>query len=149
MRFETLSSFLLTALTLKAAGTPVDAANDDAPAFSLLTVAEMKNFLATTDANLTFIGDVSTLGVSPFVTTVTYCATRTANLCSGPCTVYTGGATCLDAPNTACLSATSNVAFCDKSGCKGTPCNVLSSCGTKLDDGFCFTPGTKSISVPS
>ncbi|KAJ7787220.1 hypothetical protein B0H14DRAFT_3095449 [Mycena olivaceomarginata] len=86
---------------------------------------------------------------SPFVTTVTYCATRTANLCSGPCTVYTGGATCLDAPGTACLSATSNVAFCDKSGCKGTPCNVLSSCGTKLDDGFCFTPGTKSISVPS
>ncbi|KAJ7303023.1 hypothetical protein DFH08DRAFT_977400 [Mycena albidolilacea] len=148
MRFETLSAFLLAALTLEVAGTPVDAANSDATPFSVLTVAEMKHWLATTDANLTFIGDVSALGVSPFVTTVTYCSTRTANLCSGPCTVYTGGATCLNAPNTNCLSATSNVAFCDQTNCKGTPCNVFDSCGTRLDNGFCYTPGTKSISVP-
>lgn len=113
-----------------------------------MSVAEMKNWLSTTSANLTFIGEpIESLGLSPFVTTVTYCSTDTAGLCSGPCTVYTGGATCLNAPGTNCLSATTNVAFCDHAGCTGS-CNVFDSCGTKLNNGFCATPGTKSISVP-
>lgn len=108
----------------------------------------MKNWLATTDANLTFIGEpIENLGISPFVTTVTYCSTRAGSLCSGPCTVFTGSNVCLNAPDTNCLSATGNVAFCDHAGCSGS-CNNFNSCGTRLDNGFCATPGTKSISVP-
>lgn len=117
-------------------------------ATSVVSVAEMKNWLATTDANLTFIGEpIENLGISPFVTTVTYCSTRAGSLCSGPCTVFTGSNVCLNAPDTNCLSATGNVAFCDHAGCSGS-CNNFNSCGTRLDNGFCATPGTKSISVP-
>lgn len=79
---------------------------------------------------------------------VTYCSSRTQNVCGGACTVYNGGATCLAAPGTKCLAATNNVGFCDRGGCGGS-CNQLSSCGTRLDNGFCFTPGTASIIVSS
>lgn len=78
---------------------------------------------------------------------VVYCSSRSNNVCGGACTVYNGGATCLDAPDTKCLMASANVAFCDRSGCGGD-CNQLSSCGTRLDNNFCYTPGTKSIIVP-
>ncbi len=81
-------------------------------------------------------------------TMVTYCSNRAVNVCGGPCTVYNGGATCLNAHDTNCLAATHNVGFCDRAGCRGS-CNQLSTCGTRLDNGFCFTPGTKSILVPS
>ena len=77
---------------------------------------------------------------------VTYCSHRTQNVCGGPCTVYNGGAACLNAPDTNCLSATANVGFCDRSGCGGS-CNQLSTCGTRLEDGYCYTPGTRSINV--
>ncbi|CAA7263905.1 unnamed protein product [Cyclocybe aegerita] len=78
--------------------------------------------------------------------TVTYCSQRVFNVCGGACTVYNGGATCLNAPNTNCLAATNNVGFCDRAGCGGS-CNQLSTCGTRLDGGFCYTPGTRSILV--
>ncbi|KAJ3826850.1 hypothetical protein F5878DRAFT_640428 [Lentinula raphanica] len=102
-------------------------------------------WIATTSANLTFIGDAITKRDTED-TMVVYCNTRTVNVCGGACTVYNGGATCLSAPNTNCLSATNNVGFCDHSGCGGS-CNQLSTCGVHLDDGFCYTPGTKSINV--
>ncbi|KAH9925183.1 uncharacterized protein B0H18DRAFT_389947 [Fomitopsis serialis] len=68
------------------------------------------------------------------------------NVCGGSCTVYNGSAKCLNAPDTQCLAATNNVGFCDKGGCGGS-CNQLSTCGTHLDNGYCYTPGTKSINV--
>ena len=108
------------------------------------------HWIATTDAELTFIGKP----INPLAprsaqdTTVTYCSTKNGNFCGGPCTVYTGGATCLNAPNTNCLSATNNVAFCNSPGCGGT-CNQFSTCGNRLDNGFCSTPGTQSILVSS
>ncbi|KAI0373602.1 hypothetical protein BV20DRAFT_1041979 [Pilatotrama ljubarskyi] len=111
--------------------------------------AEMMHWLATTDAALTIIGDP----INPLAprsaqnTMVTYCSSRTQNVCGGACTFYNGGATCLNAPNTNCLAATHNVGFCDRAGC-GHSCNQLSTCGTRLDNGFCFTPGTRSIIVP-
>ncbi|KAI0729529.1 hypothetical protein C8Q72DRAFT_828949 [Fomitopsis betulina] len=49
-------------------------------------------------------------------TTVTYCSQRIDSVCGGACTVYTGGATCLNAPDTNCLAATNNVGFCSSSG---------------------------------
>ncbi|KAJ7079432.1 hypothetical protein B0H15DRAFT_933516 [Mycena belliarum] len=141
----------LAALALKALGSPTTSdigANSPQIHSGIVSVAEMKAWLASSAANLTFVGEpVEHVGLTPFTTTVTYCSTRTANLCSGPCTVYTGGAKCLNAPHTNCLTATSNVAFCNRAGCGGS-CNVLSSCGTHLDSGFCYTPGTNSISVP-
>ena len=108
----------------------------------------MMHWIANTDAELTFIGKP----LNPLAprsaqdTTVTYCSTRIFNVCGGACTVYTGGATCLNAPNTNCLAATNNVGFCDRAGC-GHSCNQLSTCGTRLDNNFCFTPGTASIAV--
>ena len=109
---------------------------------------EMLNWLATTDAELTFVGaPINPLAPRSAQTTiVTYCTTRADNVCGGSCSVYNGGAACLDAPGTNCLAATNNVGFCDRAGC-GHSCNQLSTCGTRLDNGFCYTPGTQSILV--
>ncbi|KAI0755823.1 hypothetical protein C8Q74DRAFT_1320149 [Fomes fomentarius] len=120
-----------------------------APSY-LRTHDEILHWIATTDAELTFIGNP----INPLTpraaqnTMVTYCSSRTQNVCGGSCTVYNGGATCLAAPGTKCLAATNNVGFCDRGGCGGS-CNQLSTCGTRLDNGFCFTPGTASIIVSS
>ena len=106
------------------------------------------SWIANTDAKLTFIGEP----INPLtprdaqVTTVTYCNTRLDDVCGGICTVYTGGAKCLNAPGTNCLSATNNVAFCSGTGCGGA-CNQLSTCGVRLSNGFCYTPDTSSILV--
>ena len=108
----------------------------------------MAHWLANTDAELTFLGEP----INPLAsrsaenTMVTYCNKRVNNVCGGSCTVYNGGAACLDAPGTSCLAATHNVGFCDRGGC-GHSCNQLSTCGTRLDNGSCFTPGTQSILV--
>ena len=111
---------------------------------------QMMHWLATTDAKLTFVGaPINPLASrSEQITTVTYCSTRSGNVCGGACTVYTGGSTCLNAPDTNCLAATNNVAFCDRAGC-GHSCHDLATCGTPLDNGFCYTPGTQSIAVSS
>ncbi|KAI0665762.1 hypothetical protein C8Q78DRAFT_1063151 [Trametes maxima] len=120
----------------------------------------MLDWLATTDAELTFIGEPLSLSLTthrdsnPLAplpraaqnTIVTYCSKRTQSVCGGPCTVYNGGATCLNAPDTNCLAATHDVGFCDRGGCGGS-CHNLATCGTKLANGFCFTPGTRSIIV--
>lgn len=114
----------------------------------ILSSDEMAYWIANTDAKLTFIGDsINPLSSrSAQTTTVTYCSTRIDDVCGGACTVYTGGATCLWAGGTNCLAATNNVGFCDETGCGGS-CNQLSSCGTPLGDGYCYTPGTNSIAV--
>ncbi|KAJ3556028.1 hypothetical protein NM688_g2254 [Phlebia brevispora] len=134
---------VLIALSVAVSGTPV------APTSNVLTFQEMKHWIATTDAELTFIGtpinELSTEAAQSI--TVTYCSSRSQNVCGGSCTVYTGGSACLAAPGTACLSATGDVGFCDHSGCTGS-CNEYASCGTILNNGFCYTPGTKSIIVP-
>ncbi|RPD58869.1 hypothetical protein L226DRAFT_616610 [Lentinus tigrinus ALCF2SS1-7] len=116
---------------------------------SLVTVDEFYDWLNTTDAKITFIGKPIDPNAppSPDNVIVTYCSDRTQNVCGGPCTVYNGGAACLYAPDTNCLSATANVGFCDHTDCGGS-CNQLASCGTRLDNGFCYTPGTNSIIVP-
>ena len=106
------------------------------------------HWLANTDAELTFVGKPPNplAARSAQNTMVTFCNKRTVNVCGGACTVYNGGAACLDAPGTNCLAATNNVGFCDRAGC-GHSCNQLSTCGTHLDNGFCYTPGTQSILV--
>ena len=77
---------------------------------------------------------------------VTYCDKALDGVCGGACTVYNGGAKCLGAPNTNCLFATNNVVFCASRGCTGM-CSLFSSCGTILQNNFCYTPGTASILV--
>ncbi|KAM5536115.1 hypothetical protein V8D89_010214 [Ganoderma adspersum] len=122
----------------------------DEPATYIVSHEQMMHWIANTNAELTFVG----VPFNPLAprsaqdTMVTYCSSRIDNVCGGHCTVYNGGATCLNAPNTQCLSATNDVGFCDRSGCGGS-CNQLSTCGTRLDNGFCFTPGTASILVSS
>ncbi|KAM5536123.1 hypothetical protein V8D89_010222 [Ganoderma adspersum] len=107
----------------------------------------MMHWLRTTDANLTYIGaPLNPLAPRDTTTTVTYCTKRVGSVCGGSCSVYNGGPTCIDASGTSCLSATNNVGFCDRAGC-GHSCHDLSTCGTHLDNGFCATPGTKSILV--
>lgn len=117
---------------------------------SIVSEAEMAHFLATTDAELTFIGDAPNplAKRSAQTTSVTFCTKRVGSICGGTCTVYTGGATCLDASGTVCMSSTKDVGFCDQTGCNGN-CNAMSACGTQMGNGFCFTPNTQSIIVSS
>ncbi|KAM5543294.1 hypothetical protein V8D89_003168 [Ganoderma adspersum] len=154
------SSIALFVLALAGAGMPTSLAapseyeaaalSTPDPATYLVSHDEMMNWLKTTDAELTFLGTP----INPLAprsaqnTMVTYCSRRINNVCGGDCTVYNGGATCLNAPGTNCLAATNNVGFCDRAGC-GNSCNQLSTCGTRLDNGFCSTPGTRSILVSS
>ncbi|PIL23594.1 hypothetical protein GSI_14907 [Ganoderma sinense ZZ0214-1] len=109
---------------------------------------EMMHWIANTDAKLTFIGEPINplIPRSAQVTTVTYCNTRVLNVCGGSCTVYTGGTTCLNAPNTACLAATFDVAFCNGAQCTGT-CSDLYNCSVRMSDGFCAAPTTVAIFV--
>lgn len=94
------------------------------PEVSILTQDEMINWLKTTDATLTFVGEpipgvnarAGLASREALSTTVTYCSQRIDSVCGGACTVYTGGATCLNAPDTNCLAATNNVGFCSSSG---------------------------------
>ena len=116
-----------------------------------MTREQMMNWLATLrDGEVTYIGEPFN-PLAPRAaekTSVTYCSHRAANVCGPPCTNYNGGGTCLDAPGTNCLAASGNVGFCDRAGCGGS-CHDYNSCGTRLDNGFCFTPGTRSILVPN
>ena len=110
----------------------------------------MFTWLSTTDANITYVGEpIAPRGLSKRANVmVTYCTSRTQDVCGGTCHVYNGGPTCIEAPGTSCLMATANVGFCDHGGCSGS-CNQFSSCGTRLDNNFCSTPGTSSVIVPS
>ncbi|KAM5536117.1 hypothetical protein V8D89_010216, partial [Ganoderma adspersum] len=123
---------------------------DKEPVPYLMSHEEMMYWIANTDAELTFIGKpidpLAPRSATALTTTVTYCSIRVGGVCGGPCMVYTGGGTCLNAPNTNCLGATNNVAFCDRGNCTGD-CSQLSTCATGMDNGFCFTPGTESILV--
>ncbi|CAA7263907.1 unnamed protein product [Cyclocybe aegerita] len=137
-----------TAVLLALAAVVVASPTPEVPASFILTDAEFDHWLATTDAEITYVGEpYNPLTERDILATrVTYCSQRVFNVCGGACTVYNGGATCLNAPNTNCLAATNNVGFCDRAGCGGS-CNQLSTCGTRLDGGFCYTPATRSILV--
>ncbi|KAI0351895.1 hypothetical protein OH77DRAFT_839766 [Trametes cingulata] len=139
---------LYTIFATIAAFAAVVAAGPAAISGSIITEAELAHWLATTDADLTFVGEGPNLSArsAETTTTVTYCTKRVGTICGGTCTVYTGGATCLDANGTTCLTATKDIGFCDESECDGN-CNTLSECGTSMANGFCFTPNTKSILV--
>ncbi|KAM5545147.1 hypothetical protein V8D89_001258 [Ganoderma adspersum] len=155
--FYSLAFFVL-ALTSNGMAMPLAAPSDNKdatvamdepePTTYLVTHEQMMHWIATTDAKLTFVGKLFNLLVlrSAQDTTVTYCSKCIDSVCVGPCTVYSGGAMCLNAPGMSCLAAMNNVGFCNHSGCRGS-CNQLSTCRTHLDNGFCYTPGTVSILV--
>ncbi|KAJ7819228.1 hypothetical protein B0H13DRAFT_2378495 [Mycena leptocephala] len=160
MHFSALFSLVSASLMLGATAGPVrlapgEQARDAAKgtnrgvSFKLVTGDQLMDWLATTDANLTFVGPPAgtrDLGTRQTTTMVTYCTKRIDDICGGTCQVYNGGTQCIHAPGTSCIAATSNVGFCDKGGCGGS-CNELSSCGTPMANGFCDTPGTASILV--
>ncbi|KAI0666859.1 hypothetical protein C8Q78DRAFT_426444 [Trametes maxima] len=125
------------------------------PGNNVLTDAEFDNWLATTDANLTFIGDAEPRAlINPFgrrattKTRVTMCDKQVGSVCGGTCTIYKGGPACVGAQGIACIAATANVGFCTLSGCNGN-CSNLNQCAVPLGDGFCGTPGAASIVVPA
>ncbi|KAI5892304.1 uncharacterized protein SCHCODRAFT_02503248 [Schizophyllum commune H4-8] len=121
---------------------------------NIVSEAELMHWLKTTDAELTFVGEPipginapeGLAARAAETTKVIYCSTRSLNVCGGRCTVYNGGPACLNAPNTNCLSATHNVAFCGAKGCN-YPCTEYAHCESPMDDGFCFTPYTNAILV--
>ncbi|KAJ8088373.1 hypothetical protein PM082_022446 [Marasmius tenuissimus] len=146
-QFSVLSSAVVLALwVVDSVGAAVVSEREES---YLATHDEIYDWIKNTDANITFIGDpIDLTKRAPLNTMVVYCNRRTNNVCGGDCTTYNGNAKCLNAGGTVCLKATTNVGFCDRGGCKGS-CNQLSTCGTRLGGGFCYTPGTASILVPS
>ncbi|KAM5536118.1 hypothetical protein V8D89_010217, partial [Ganoderma adspersum] len=114
-KFSSLALFVL-ALAGVGMATPLAAPES---ATYLVSHDEMLNWIKTTDAELTIVGAPINLLAprSAQNTMVTYCNKRINNVCGGSCTVYNGGAACLDAPGTTCLAATHNVGFCDRGGC--------------------------------
>ena len=123
----------------------------------IVSLAEMKAWVDTQDpSEMTLIGDPFAALRNPLSNntdsaqvTVTFCSTKSGTVCTAPCTTVTNsGGACINAPGTECLFATSQVAFCDHSGCSGS-CNEFDSCGTILTNNFCSTPGTKSIAIPA
>ncbi|KZV63199.1 hypothetical protein PENSPDRAFT_616917 [Peniophora sp. CONT] len=110
---------------------------------------ELMDFIMNTNATLTFTGAKpgSLAARAGGNVNVVYCTSRSGDVCGGSCTVYTGPATCISSPGTRCMKADFDVSFCDHGGCSGS-CNQYNSCGTKLGNGFCDTPGTQSITVP-
>ncbi|RDX48658.1 hypothetical protein OH76DRAFT_1404587 [Lentinus brumalis] len=140
-KFTALAFAVVAAMVSQAIASPIEA--------GIVTTDEFLQWLDTTDANITYIGAPINRNAprSAENIMITYCSSRTQNVCGGACTVYNGGATCLYAGGTVCIAATANVGFCDRQNCGGS-CNQLASCGTRLDNGFCYTPGTQSIIVP-
>ncbi|KAI0334231.1 hypothetical protein GY45DRAFT_90830 [Cubamyces sp. BRFM 1775] len=114
--------------------------------------AELMAWISTIDPSLlTYTGpsnatspDLASLPEAD--TTVVYCAKRSGSSCAAPCTVHVGGPGCIYAPGTSCLAATADVSFCSTSDCTRY-CNAYSTCGIKLDEGYCWTPNTNSIFV--
>ncbi|PPQ96887.1 hypothetical protein CVT26_005866 [Gymnopilus dilepis] len=148
MHFIGLTLTVISSFFLFATASPVFGAENIA---RQVTAKQLQDWLATTDANITYIGqpvgspsDLSKRQLPQ--TTVVFCTSQSGALCGGSCSMYTGGPSCIAAPSTACLMATRDVSFCDRSGCGGS-CNQFNSCGTRLDGGFCSTPGTSSILV--
>ncbi|KZV68733.1 hypothetical protein PENSPDRAFT_753888 [Peniophora sp. CONT] len=143
---KNLSSFasvMVMASTLLLSASAIPTGQNDVPFES-----EFLTWLSTTNANVTYVGPKpgSLAARAGGTVNVVYCTERHGNVCGGSCTVYNGPNTCLSG-GISCLKASSDVSFCDHGNCHGS-CNELSTCGTKLDNGFCDTPGTKSITVP-
>ncbi|KAH9889004.1 hypothetical protein C8Q73DRAFT_175964 [Cubamyces lactineus] len=147
MQFTTVF-FAIAALATIAVASPAAVERDTEITSAIVSEAAMAHWLAHTDAELTFIGEPFNplLKRSAQTTTVTYCTKRIGPICGGSCSVYTGGPTCLNTPGAACMSATKDIGFCDTTGCNGN-CGDLSSCGSVMGGGFCYTPGTQSIVV--
>ncbi|PBK85712.1 hypothetical protein ARMGADRAFT_1048012 [Armillaria gallica] len=147
MQFFTLANFFVSLAAMAVVGR---ASPTPEPASAAIwTDAEFDHWLATTDAKITYYGNTSSNALAPRAalnTRITYCSSRIGNVCGGACTVYDGGAACLNAPDTVCLAATQNVGFCSSPGCVGD-CTQLTDCIMFLEGGFCFTPDTKSILV--
>ncbi|KAI0666851.1 hypothetical protein C8Q78DRAFT_1082741 [Trametes maxima] len=147
MQFSTLF-YAIVAFATVAAASPTAITNIESTNF--ISEAEFAHWLANTDAELTFVGprpDFSPLGKrSAQSTALTYCNKRIGSVCGGSCTVYSGGATCINAPGTACIASTRDIGYCDTAGCAGD-CSLYSACGTMLPGGFCAAEGTESILV--
>ena len=112
------------------------------------SVDVLDNWVANTDATLTFRGGSRGSPLGPFDARVIWCTVRDGGTCGGQCTVYTGrGDQCFAASGTSCVAATVNITFCASGNCT-SPCNIYRSCGTRMDSGFCFTPFTGSVQVP-
>ncbi|KAI0351916.1 hypothetical protein OH77DRAFT_843318 [Trametes cingulata] len=148
MQISTIVAAVAAFAASVVAGPAARSAAEKTISASIITEAEMAHFIANTDAKLTFIGEPPNplAKRSAQSTSVMYCTKRIGPICGGTCTVYSGGATCLDATGTTCISATHDVGFCDETECNGN-CNALSQCGTTMPNGFCFTPNTASILV--
>lgn len=131
LSLTTLATFITAAVAVPSVSTCTPHLSDDSDIdtqagvpVKLVSRDEMTNWLKTTDANLTFVGEpIPGVNAPEGLTSrdaqntmVTYCTTRNDNVCGGTCAVYNGGPTCINAPGTSCISATNNVGFCDRSG---------------------------------
>ncbi|KAJ7574051.1 hypothetical protein C8J56DRAFT_1065290 [Mycena floridula] len=109
MKSFALTSTVIAALALIAVGNPTanEARAPTEDPCCLITDAQStrKSWLATKDpSDITWIGEpFNPLTRSAENIIVTFCSNRIDDVCGGPCSVYNGGPTCIDAPNTNCL----------------------------------------------
>ncbi|KAJ8480828.1 hypothetical protein ONZ51_g6392 [Trametes cubensis] len=82
-------------------------------------------------------------------TTVLFCSTISGETCGQPCTWYTGGPGCVNAPDTNCALATYDVEFCNQPNCEPVCGTTYADCESFLENGFCRVPETNSFLVLS
>ncbi|TFK84436.1 hypothetical protein K466DRAFT_602012, partial [Polyporus arcularius HHB13444] len=91
-KFTALAFAVVAATVSQVAASP-------APVASVISTDEFLKWLDTTDAEITYIGKPINGSVPRAAQNVmvTYCSSRTQNVCGGTCTVYNGPAACLAA----------------------------------------------------
>ncbi|KAI0370975.1 hypothetical protein BV20DRAFT_1052063 [Pilatotrama ljubarskyi] len=161
MRWSLSSVSFICLFMIEAASTLVAVAGTlaepEAPgAATSVTRAELLHWLATTGAEVNWIGDPINPLAGPSEdspdasVTVVWCNTQTGNDCLNPCYAYSGaGSVCITGPDIACLSSTNDdVTFCTSNSC-GSNCPRFGDCAVPLNHNFCLTSNANAISIPA
>ncbi|CAA7261334.1 unnamed protein product [Cyclocybe aegerita] len=136
--------------TMGNAGPTPATESEGTPATFITSNTEFDHWLATTEANITWVGGKAPNPLAPRSasdTTVAYCNELVDGRCQGYCNVFTGSGVCINTPFAiTCIYASNNVFWCDNLECTGS-CAFTANCH-RIPGGFCYTPNANSINIP-